>query len=122
LSKKKEDEISTVTNSLSKVEDQMIQMRQDTTALSGNIRAELSEMKNILLGMNKMTSPPRRKTHRRTKESEAASSSSNDEKKATATGVPVPENYLTWTVCANPSLNTTFGLLRNGNLINPGRF
>jgi hypothetical protein len=68
------------------------------TALSGNMRAELSEMKNILLGMNKNTSSPARKTHRRTKESEAASSSSNDEKKETATaaGVPNPENNLTW--------------------------
>jgi hypothetical protein len=55
-------------------------------------------MKNILLGMNKKTSSPRRKTHRRAKESEAASSSSNDEIKATATaaGVPTPENELTW--------------------------
>jgi hypothetical protein len=56
-------------------------MRQDMTALSGDMRAELSEMKNILLGMNKKTSSPRQKAHRRTKESEAASSSSNDEKK-----------------------------------------
>jgi hypothetical protein len=93
-----EDEISTVTNSLSKLGDQMIQMRQDMTALSGNMRAELSEIKNTLLGMNKKTSSPRRKTHRRTKERESASSSSNDEKKATATaaGVPTPENDPTW--------------------------
>jgi hypothetical protein len=69
-----EDEISTVINSLSKLGDQMIQMRQDMTALSGNMRAEFFEMKNILLSINKKTSPPRRKTHRRTKESEAASS------------------------------------------------
>jgi hypothetical protein len=93
-----EDTISTVTKYLSKLGDQMIQMRQDMTALSGNMRAELSEMKNISLGMNKKTSSPRRKTHRRTKESEAASSSSNDEKKATSTasGVPTPENGLKW--------------------------
>jgi hypothetical protein len=84
-----EDEISTVTNSLFKLGDQMIQMRQDMTTLSGNMRVELSEMKNILLGMNKKTSPPKRKTHRRTKESKAASSSSNDEKKATATAARV---------------------------------
>jgi hypothetical protein len=95
---KMEDEISTVTNSLSKLGDQMIHMRQDMTALSGNMRAELSEMKNILLGMNKNTSPPRRKTHRRTKDSESASTSSNDEKKRTATaaGVLTLENDLTW--------------------------
>jgi chromosome segregation ATPase len=95
---KMEDEISTVKKYLSKLGDQMIPMLQDMTALSGNIRTELSKMKNILLGMNKKTSSPRRKTHRRTKESEAASSSSNDEKKATSTaaGVPTPDNDLTW--------------------------
>jgi hypothetical protein len=87
-----------VTNSLSKLGDQMIQMRQDMTALIGNIRAELSEMKNILLGMNKKISSTRQKTRRRTKESEAASSSSHREKKATSTaaGVPTPDNDLTW--------------------------
>jgi septal ring factor EnvC (AmiA/AmiB activator) len=69
---KMEDEISTMKNSLSKLGDQMVQMRQDMTALSGNMRVELAEMKNILLGMNKRTASPRRKTHRRTKESEAA--------------------------------------------------
>jgi hypothetical protein len=60
---KMEDEISTVTNSLSKLGDQMIQMRQYMTAIIGNMRAELAEMKNILLGMNKKTASPRRKTH-----------------------------------------------------------
>jgi chromosome segregation ATPase len=93
---KMEDEISTVTNSLSKLGDQMIQMRQDMTALSGNMRAELAEMKNILLGMNKKTASPRRKTHRRKKESEAALSSSNDGENATTTGAPTPKNDLTW--------------------------
>jgi hypothetical protein len=93
---KVEDEISTVKNSLSKLGDQMIQMCQDMTALSGNMWAELAEMKNILLGMNKKTASPRRKTHHRTKESEAASSSSNDGKKATLAGFPTPENDLTW--------------------------
>jgi hypothetical protein len=93
---KMEDEIGTVTNSISKLGDQMIQMRQDMTALSGNMRAELAEMKNILLGMNKKTASPRRKTHRRTKESDAASSTSNDGEHATAAGVTTPENDLTW--------------------------
>jgi hypothetical protein len=64
-------------------------------ALSGNTREELSEMKNILLGMNKKTSSPRRKTHRLTKESEAALSSSNDEKIMTSHG----------TACANTRPN-----------------
>jgi hypothetical protein len=74
-----EDEISTVTKSLSKLGDQMIEMRQDMTALSGSVRTELAEMKQILLGMTKKTPSPRRKKHRREKESEAASLSSNDE-------------------------------------------
>jgi chromosome segregation ATPase len=37
-----EDEISTVTNFLSKLGDQMIQIRQETTALSGSMRSELA--------------------------------------------------------------------------------
>jgi hypothetical protein len=61
------------------------------------MRAQLAEMKNIILGMNnKKTAYPRRKTHRRTKESEAASSSSNDEKMATAAGASPLEYELTW--------------------------
>jgi hypothetical protein len=81
---------------LSKLGDKMIQMRQDVTTFSGNMRAELAEMKNILLGMNnKKTASPRRKTHHRTEESEAASSSSNNEKMATATGASPPEDDLT---------------------------
>jgi hypothetical protein len=39
---KMEDEISTVTNSLSKLGDQMIEMRQDMTDLSGSLRTELA--------------------------------------------------------------------------------
>jgi septal ring factor EnvC (AmiA/AmiB activator) len=42
---KMEDEISTATNSLSRLGEQMIQMRQDMTALGGNIWAELAEIK-----------------------------------------------------------------------------
>jgi hypothetical protein len=41
-------------------------MRQNMMAFSGNMRAELAEMKNILLGMNnKKKAPPRKKTHQR---------------------------------------------------------
>jgi hypothetical protein len=47
-----EDEISTLTNSLSKLGDQMIEMRKDMTALSGSLRTELAEMKQILLGVS----------------------------------------------------------------------
>jgi hypothetical protein len=39
---KMEDKISTVTHSLSKLGDQMIEMRQDMTALSGSLRTELA--------------------------------------------------------------------------------
>jgi chromosome segregation ATPase len=89
---KMEDEISTVTNSLSKLGDQMIEMRQDMTALSGSLRTELAEMKQILLGMSKKTPSPRRKTHRRAKESEAASSSSSDEIMAAASTSPTEQD------------------------------
>jgi hypothetical protein len=96
---KMENEINTVTDSLSKLWNQMIQMRQDMTAFSGNIRAKLAEIKNIPLGMkNNETASPRRKTQRGTKESEAASSSSssNDEKNATTAGASPPEYDLIW--------------------------
>jgi hypothetical protein len=93
---KMEDEISTVTNSLSKLGDQMIEMRQDMTSLSGSLRTELEEMKQILVGMSsKKTPSPRRKTHRREKESEAASSSSHDEIMA-ASGTSLPEQDPRW--------------------------
>jgi hypothetical protein len=81
---KMEDEISTVTNSLSRLRD-------------GHMRAELAGMKNILLGMsnNKATSQ-RRKNHRRTKNIEATSSSSKNEEMATSAGVSPMEYELTW--------------------------
>jgi hypothetical protein len=89
---KMEDEISTVTNSLSKLGDQMIEMRQDMTVLSGSFRTELEEMKQILLGMSKKTPSPRRKTHRRAKESEAASSSSKNKIMAAAHTSPTEQD------------------------------
>jgi hypothetical protein len=59
---KMEDEISTVTNSLYKLGDKMIEMREDVTALSGSLRTELAEMKQILLGTSsKKTPSPSRK-------------------------------------------------------------
>jgi hypothetical protein len=121
-----EDEISTVTNSLSKLGDQIIQMRQDMTIFSGNMRAELAEMKNILLGMNnKKTASPRQKNHWRTKESEATSSSSNDGKMATAEGASPPEYDLTWDIMCEseaernirpPPAMVTFSNLEDFNL------
>jgi chromosome segregation ATPase len=93
---KMEDEISTVTKSLSKLGDQMIEMRQDMTALSGSLCTELAEMKQILLGMSsKKTPSPRWKKHRRAKESEAASSSSNDKIMVAASTSPT-EQYSRW--------------------------
>jgi hypothetical protein len=89
---KMEDEISTVTNSRSKLGDQMTEMQQDMTALSGSLRTEVAEMKQILLGMSKKMPSPRRKTHRREKESEAASSSSNDETMAAASTYPMEQD------------------------------
>jgi hypothetical protein len=59
---KMEDEISTVTNSLSKLGYQMIEMKQDMTALSGSLRTELTEMKQILLGMSSKKTPSPRQT------------------------------------------------------------
>jgi hypothetical protein len=88
-----EDEISTVTNSLYKLGDKRIEMRQDMTALSGSLRTELTEMKQILLGMiSKKTPSPRRKTHRQAKESKAASSSYNDEIMAATSTYPTEQD------------------------------
>jgi hypothetical protein len=92
---KMEDDIKTMTNSMSKLRDQMIQMHQDM-AFSGNMRAEIAEMKNIILVMNnKKTASSRRKPHQRTKESEATSSSFNHEKMATAAGASPSEHDIT---------------------------
>jgi hypothetical protein len=94
-----EDEISTMTNSLSKLGYQMIELRQDMTALSGSLRTELAEMKQVLLGMSKKTPSPRRKTHRQAKESEAASSSSNNEIMAAARTSPTEQDFRWDSMC-----------------------
>jgi hypothetical protein len=62
------------------------------TSLSGSLRTELAEMKQILLGMSKKMPSPRRKTHWRAKESEAASSSYNDEIMAAASTSPMEQD------------------------------
>jgi hypothetical protein len=63
------------------------------TALSGSLRTELAEMKQILLGMSSKNTPsPKWKTHRRAKESEAASLSSNDEIMAAASTSPTEQD------------------------------
>jgi chromosome segregation ATPase len=78
---KLEDEVSSVTNSLSKLGDEILAIRQDMTKLSSTLREELAEFKNIFLSMSeKKNAPsPRRKAHRRSQNSDSASASSNDE-------------------------------------------
>jgi hypothetical protein len=79
---KLEDEVSSVTNSLSKLSDKILAIRQDMTKLSSTLREELAEFKNILLSMSETKSAPspRRKAYRRNKNSNSAATSSNDEK------------------------------------------
>jgi septal ring factor EnvC (AmiA/AmiB activator) len=63
---KLEDEVSSVTNSLSKSGDEIIAIRQDMKKLGSTLREELAEFKNIWLSMSetKNTPSPRRKAHR----------------------------------------------------------
>jgi hypothetical protein len=79
---KLEDEVSSVTNSLSKLSDEILAIRQDMTKLSSTLREELAEFKNILLSMSEIKSAPspRRKAYRRNKNSDLTATSSNDEK------------------------------------------
>jgi chromosome segregation ATPase len=77
-----EDEASSLTNSLSKLGDDIIAIRQDMTKLSSTLQEDLAEFKNILLRMSetKNAPSPRCKAHRRSQNSDPASASSNDEK------------------------------------------
>jgi hypothetical protein len=79
---KLEDEVRSVTNSLSKFADEIIAIRQDTTKLSSTLREELAELKKILLIMHdtNTSTSPRHKAHRRTHTSDSASASSNYKK------------------------------------------
>jgi predicted nucleic acid-binding Zn-ribbon protein len=63
---KLEDEVSSVTNSLSTLGDEIIAIRQDMTKLISTLREELAEFKNILLSMSETNNAhwPRRKSHR----------------------------------------------------------
>jgi seryl-tRNA synthetase len=71
---KLEDEVSSVTNSLSKMCDEIIAIRQDMTELSSTLREELVEFKQILLSMSETNNAPspRRKDHRRSQHSDSA--------------------------------------------------
>jgi hypothetical protein len=79
---KLEEEVISVTNSLSKLGDEIITIRQDMTQLSSTLREELAELKTILLSMSgtKNAPSPRRKAHRRSQNSDSATASSNEEK------------------------------------------
>jgi predicted nucleic acid-binding Zn-ribbon protein len=55
---KLEDEVSSVTNSLSKLGDEIITVRQDITKLSSTLHEELAELKNILLSMSETKNSP----------------------------------------------------------------
>jgi uncharacterized protein (UPF0335 family) len=74
---KLEDEVSSVTNSLSKLGYEIIAIRQDMIKLSITLREELAEFKNILLSMSEIKNAPspRRKYHRRNQNSDSASTS-----------------------------------------------
>jgi hypothetical protein len=71
-----------IINSLSKLGDEILAIRQDMAILSSTLREELSELKNIMLSMSetKNAPSPRRKAHRRSQNSDSASMSSNDDK------------------------------------------
>jgi hypothetical protein len=77
-----EDEVSSVANSLSKLGDEIIVIRQNMTKLSSTLREEPAEVKHILSSMhtNKTFTSPIRKEHRQVHNSDSASASSNDEK------------------------------------------
>jgi hypothetical protein len=79
---KVEDEVSSVTNSLSKLGDEILAIQQDMIKVISNLREELAEFKNTLLIMSETNnaSSPRRKAHRRSQNSNSASASSTDEK------------------------------------------
>jgi hypothetical protein len=71
-----------VTNSLSKLGDEILEIRQDITKLSSTLREELEEFKNIMLSMSetKNASSPRNKAHQQSQNSDSVSASSIDEK------------------------------------------
>jgi chromosome segregation ATPase len=94
---KLEDEVSSVTNSLSKLNDEILAIRQDKTKLSSTLREELAEFKNILLSISETKSAPspRRKAYRRNKNSNSAATSSNDEKMLDSDTASIDKNKVT---------------------------
>jgi hypothetical protein len=106
------DETSSVTNSLSKLGDKMIQMRQDMMALSGNMRAKLAEMRSILLGMNKKTASPIRKLTGVQKRVKRHHHHPMMRKRQQSQESPLRRMNSHGTVCVSPRLNAIFGLHR----------
>jgi hypothetical protein len=94
---KLEDEVSSVTNSLSKLSDEILAIRQDMTKISSTLRAELEEFKNILLSMSETKSAPspRRKAYRWNKNSDSSPTSSNDEKMLDSDTASIDKNTVT---------------------------
>jgi chromosome segregation ATPase len=94
---KLEDELSSVTNSLSKLSDKILAIQQDMTKLSSTLREELAEFKNNLLSMSETKSAPspRRKAHRRNQNSDLAATSSNDEKMLDSDTASTDKNKVT---------------------------
>jgi deoxyribodipyrimidine photolyase len=79
---KLEDDVSSVSNSLSKLGDEILVIRQDTTTLSRTLCEDLAELKNILSIMRetKIFASQRRKARQRSQNSDLASASSNEDK------------------------------------------
>jgi chromosome segregation ATPase len=94
---KLEDEVISVTNSLSKLGDEILAIRQDMTRLSSTLQEELAEFKQILLSMSETKSAPspRHKRHRQSQNSDSASTSSNAEKMVDSDTASTDKNKVT---------------------------
>jgi predicted nucleic acid-binding Zn-ribbon protein len=94
---KLEDEVSSVTNALSKLGDTIIAIRQDMKKLSSTLREEIAEFKNIMLSMieTQNAPSPRRNAHRRIQNRDSASTSSNGEKMLDSDTASTDKNKVT---------------------------
>jgi hypothetical protein len=94
---KLEDEVSSLTNSLSKLSDEILVISQDMIKLSSTLQEELAVFKKILLSMSETKSAPlpRRKAFRRNKNSDSTATSSNDEKMIDSDTASIGKNTVT---------------------------
>jgi hypothetical protein len=92
-----EDEVASVSNSLSKLSDEIVASRQDMTKLSSTLREELAELKIILLSMSetKSATSPRRKSHQQNQNSDSAATSLNKEKMVDSDTASTDKNKVT---------------------------